>query len=133
MSKQIFVEVTLPRNYQVNLSGGKPAYPKMVIFGWYEEKQEDWGTCLSGLHGKNGWMEMVTVEDSVEGQCLPDEMYVIASTNGSSWYASRAFISRESADKATTLGQSSSWASWAVLVKRGKNEKDPRDLCAFQF
>lgn len=132
MNKQIFVEVTLPRNYQINLASGKPASPRMVVFGWYEERQEGWGRCLGGFHGKNGWMESATVEDFMEGESLPEELYVIVGTNGSSWYASQAFISKEKADK-VVQEHSSHWVSWPVRVTRGKNEKDPRDLCAFQF
>ncbi|MFA6459620.1 MAG: hypothetical protein WCV79_04495 [Candidatus Paceibacterota bacterium] len=135
MKTTIFVEVTLPRNYKVDLSHGKPTSPRMVIFGWYENQQEGWGGCLapSGLHGKNGWMESAEVKDVANEATLPDDLYVIVSTNGASWYATAAFVSKEKAEIAISQNQSSSWASWSVMVPRGKNEKDPRDLYAFQF
>ncbi len=111
-----------PNNYIIN---SKADGRRMTVYGWDLTESEN----LVGTKGWiDGWIENCQVLDA-EG-ALPETLYIVVlcalawceekkRTEGHSWYAQKAFVSRERAEEYVTKRDNSrDFWGWVVPVKR---------------
>jgi len=125
----VYVEVSIPANYHTNISN--PTM-KMSVHGWYQEDHPEkrWKKSAMGVFlpetqrhfvggcwiGPSVWLE----EASVTGENLgeSDELSIIVSTNGASWFASQAYTNHEEATQFAEKQRWTNWHAWAVRIRR---------------
>ena len=126
---QICLTVGIPPNYEIrNKNEGR----KLEIFCWDESKSDQLRQytlgCIKALrsYGYNSyWVESCEVLDADESP-LPDTLYVAVlcgreyegRRGGSSWSASRAFVSRDKAKEYADQHESHLRWYWVVGVSK---------------
>jgi len=89
------------------------------VFGWFAERQAEWGEGIGVYTGKNGWMEVAIVDDFA-GE-LPDCLFaVVLCTDRCSWWVDHVFVSEENAQAHVLKTDADPWGylNWVVPVSR---------------
>ena len=117
-ARVVYVEVSITSNYELG-DGPKPAFPRLRVFGWFADKQADWGRGIDVYTGKNGWMERAIVDD-FSGE-LPDRLFaIVRCSDRCSWWVDHVFVSEENA-RAHVLQEDTKpygYLHWVVLADR---------------
>lgn len=130
MKQSITVAVSIPSNYHIR---NKAEGMRLGIFGWNETESE--GLKQSALakmrtlraYGHDSfWLEDCEVLDADNNSPLPDTLYIVVQRQreyeghqgGSSWFASRAFVSRDAAKEYAVQHESHLQWHWVVGVPK---------------
>lgn len=129
MTQSITLAVSIPSNYHIR---SKADGQRLEVFGWDQTKSEGLKQyalaqvkMLRAYGHDSFWFENCEVLDANDSP-LPDTLYVVVQCQreyegrrgGSSWFASRAFVSRDAAKE--YAGQHESHLQWHWVVGASK-------------